>query len=107
MIGFDTFSVNALLDQGNQNISLKDRSNTVSATIEFSNINIITDQKPLFVDLLQNGLQINLAVAIYFTGSNGAPSKETSLHYISFTQLNQYETCIISTVNIVYQYDTN
>ena len=39
-------------------------------------------EAPSFVNYLQGGLRISLAVAIDFTASNGDPRKKDSLHWI-------------------------
>ena len=57
-----------------------------------------------FLDYIRGGMQINLTVAIDFTGSNGNPSQPTSLHYIG-TNSNSYEIAIRSCGNIVAYYD--
>ena len=51
-------------------------------------------------------MQINLVVAIDFTGSNGYPDTPTSLHYIS-TNSNSYETAIRNCGNIIAYYNYN
>ena len=57
-----------------------------------------------FLDYIRGGMQINLTVAIDFTGSNGDPSKPNSLHYLG-TNANSYEIAISSCGNIVAYYD--
>ena len=57
-----------------------------------------------FLDYLRGGMQINLTVAIDFTGSNGVPNMPNSLHYLS-PNLNQYETAIRACGDIVAYYD--
>ena len=57
-----------------------------------------------FLDYIRGGMQINLTVAIDFTGSNGNPSQPNSLHYIG-TNSNAYEVAIRSCGNIVAYYD--
>ena len=58
-----------------------------------------------FVDYLKAGVQIGLAIAIDFTGSNGNPNDPNSLHYINDQIPNQYERAIYSCGNIVAYYD--
>ena len=57
-----------------------------------------------FLDYIRGGMQINLTVAIDFTGSNGNPSNPMSLHYVG-TNSNSYEIAIRSCGNIVAYYD--
>ena len=49
-------------------------------------------------------MQINLTVAIDFTGSNGLPNLPNSLHYLA-QNANQYETAIKACRDIVSYYD--
>ncbi len=67
--------------------------------------NIIFFEKPTFVDYLRGGLQLNLSVAIDFTGSNGVPSHPTSLHYLNNYSPNQYQKAIMAVGNILLNYD--
>lgn len=62
-------------------------------------------EKPTFIDYLRGGLQLNLSVAIDFTGSNGVPSAPTSLHYINPYQANQYQRAILAVGSILLNYD--
>jgi hypothetical protein len=39
-------------------------------------------EKPSFVEYLRSGWQINVMVAIDYTGSNGEPSSPKSLHFL-------------------------
>lgn len=68
---------------------------------------IIKPKPPSFVDYLRSGLQLNLIVAIDFTGSNGSPTAPTSLHYINSNSLNQYQTALKSIGNILLNYDSD
>jgi hypothetical protein len=58
-----------------------------------------------FVDYLKAGVQIGLSVAIDFTGSNGNPKDQRSLHFVNGLEPNQYERAIGSCGNIVAYYD--
>lgn len=53
-------------------------------------------KRPTFVDYLRGGLQLNMMVAIDFTGSNGVPHSPTSLHYMNPNAPNQYQQAILS-----------
>lgn len=62
--------------------------------------------KPTFIDYLSGGTEINLSVAIDFTGSNGDPRKEGTLHYIHRDgQFNDYEKALTAVASIVARYD--
>lgn len=73
-------------------------------------INIVNfREEPVFdiLDYLRNGLQLNLTIAIDFTGSNGSPTSSTSLHYIKGGAPNQYQTAIERVGRIIVAYDTD
>jgi hypothetical protein len=57
-----------------------------------------------FLDYIRGGMQMNLVVAIDFTGSNGNPQSPNSLHYLG-QEANAYEVAIRSCGNIVAYYD--
>ena len=58
-----------------------------------------------FIDYLRGGMQINFSVAIDFTGSNGRPELQNSLHYLGGPNPNAYEVAIKSCGSIVAYYD--
>jgi copine 1/2/3 len=60
---------------------------------------------PAFTEMLAAGLEINLAVSVDFTGSNGDPSHPRSLHHISRSMPNQYERAIRAVGEILMEYD--
>lgn len=61
---------------------------------------------PSFVDYIGGGCQLNLCVAIDFTGSNGDPRKPGTLHYIHPDgSLNDYEKAIQAIGRILAKYD--
>jgi len=66
--------------------------------------NICTEYE--FTDYLRGGTQLSLMVAIDFTGSNGAPSQSSSLHYLRGGAMNSYERAIWSVGSILEPYDS-
>jgi len=62
---------------------------------------------PSFLELLSAGLQVNMAVSIDFTGSNGDPRQPTSLHFMNPVQPNQYVQAITDVSRILLEYDTD
>jgi hypothetical protein len=64
--------------------------------------------KPTFTDYIQGGCELNLSVAIDFTGSNGDPRTPGTLHYFHPDgQLNDYEKAITSIATILAKYDSD
>lgn len=64
--------------------------------------------KPTFIDYISGGTEINLSVAIDFTGSNGDPRKPGTLHYMHRDgQLNDYEKALTAVASIVARYDSD
>ena len=58
--------------------------------------------KPSFIDYLRGGEQLNMMVAIDFTGSNGTPTNPSSLHYIRPDGgLNQYQAALVEVCDIL------
>jgi hypothetical protein len=63
---------------------------------------------PSFVDYISGGCELNVVVAIDFTGSNGDPRKPGTLHYRHPDgSHNDYEKAIASIVNILAKYDSD
>jgi hypothetical protein len=60
--------------------------------------------QPNFLDYVSGGCELNVAVAIDFTGSNGDPREPGSLHHISSLK-NDYEKAISTIVGILGKYD--
>jgi len=60
-----------------------------------------------FIEYLQGGTQIKLIVGIDFTGSNGAPTSPSSLHYFAPNQMNSYMEAIMSVGEILSCYDSD
>eukprot|EP00978_Attheya_sp_CCMP212_P015662 scaffold40347_cov55-Attheya_sp.AAC.3 len=64
-------------------------------------------KKEMFLDYVSGGCELNVAVAIDFTGSNGDPRKEGSLHHVNPDSRNQYEQAIAAIVSILLNYDSD
>lgn len=63
-----------------------------------------------FVDYVSGGCELNVVVAIDFTGSNGDPRKPGTLHYLNPNTTgprNDYERAISSIVSILAEYDSD
>jgi hypothetical protein len=77
-----------------------------SGTFSFVNVNV--EARPAFTDFILGGCEVSLVVGIDFTGSNGAPSSPTSLHYIHPSgQPNQYQQTIGAVGSVLQDYDTD
>lgn len=64
--------------------------------------------KPKFVDYLSGGCELQMSVAIDFTGSNGDPRVPGTLHYIHRDgQLNDYEKALSAVGSIIARYDSD
>jgi Copine len=61
----------------------------------------------MFLEYVQGGCELNVAVAIDFTGSNGDPRIPGTLHYLSAGQRNDYEKAISAILDILGKYDTD
>jgi len=66
------------------------------------------DDYPSFVDYISGGCEMNLTVAIDFTGSNGDPRDPNTLHHrFSDGRKNDYEKAIMAICRILANYDSN
>ena len=64
--------------------------------------------RPTFVDYLTGGLELQMMVAIDFTGSNGDPRQPGTLHHIHRDgTLNDYEKAITAVGAVVGRYDSD
>mmetsp|Transcript_12442 Transcript_12442/g.27394 ORF Transcript_12442/g.27394 Transcript_12442/m.27394 type:complete len:352 (-) Transcript_12442:551-1606(-) len=64
-------------------------------------------KKPTFVDYLSGGCQLNLSVAIDFTGSNGDPRQPGTLHHVNPSSLNSYQKAILAVGPVLEKYDAD
>jgi len=64
---------------------------------------------PTFLNYVHGGCEMQLCVAIDFTGSNGDPRKPGTLHYLSpdGSSMNDYEKAISAIGGILADYDTD
>ena len=61
-----------------------------------------------FIDYVSGGCELNVMVAIDFTGSNGDPRKPGTLHYLDPTgERNDYQKSIAAVVSILSKYDSD
>ncbi|RIA94905.1 Copine-domain-containing protein [Glomus cerebriforme] len=68
-------------------------------------IHATIEEPPTFLDYIAGGTEINLVVAIDFTGSNGDPTSPKSLHYIYGQKENEYQKAIYNVGKILEGYD--
>nr|XP_022339072.1 copine-3-like [Crassostrea virginica]XP_022339073.1 copine-3-like [Crassostrea virginica] len=83
----------------------KDKKN--SGVAHFTEIKIF--RQPNFLEFIYGGMQINFTVGVDFTGSNGDPKRQDSLHYIDpiGQQPNQYMQAIQAVGMVCQEYDTD
>ena len=76
-----------------------------------SHHNTVKEQipRPKFTDYLTGGCEVELTIAIDFTGSNGDPRKPGTLHYKhpDNRTLNDYEKAITAVGGVLSRYDTD
>jgi len=61
-----------------------------------------------FLDYIQGGMQVNITMALDFTGSNGHPQDPNSLHYMHPDGIdNQYAVAIKAVGEIIQDYDSD
>jgi hypothetical protein len=78
-----------------------------TASISSTPAVVATARGNAFLDYIAGGCELNVAVAIDFTGSNGDPRKPGSLHYLNSGQRNDYEKAICAVVSILSKYDSD
>eukprot|EP00548_Thalassiothrix_antarctica_P011608 CAMPEP_0194159326 /NCGR_PEP_ID=MMETSP0152-20130528/77766_1 /TAXON_ID=1049557 /ORGANISM="Thalassiothrix antarctica, Strain L6-D1" /LENGTH=681 /DNA_ID=CAMNT_0038868879 /DNA_START=51 /DNA_END=2094 /DNA_ORIENTATION=- len=66
----------------------------------------VVPRRPTFADYISGGCELNVSIAIDFTGSNGDPRRQGTLHHrSSYGELNDYEKAIASIVQVLSTYD--
>ncbi|CAI5447175.1 unnamed protein product [Caenorhabditis angaria] len=109
LIGICQFTINQLITE-NPDLELinerkkSKRSYKNSGILKFINPQIIIE--PTFLDYLAGGTQLDFAVAVDFTASNGQISLPSSLHYVSNEKPNQYEIALLSCLQICQHYNS-
>ncbi|KAF1755625.1 hypothetical protein GCK72_012075 [Caenorhabditis remanei] len=76
-----------------------------SGTLKIWNSRIVVE--PTFLDFISGGTQLDFAVAVDFTASNGAPKNSSSLHYMAADRPNQYELALRSVLSICQHYNSS
>ena len=99
------FTTVAKMKGGERTLDTADAGGGFTGSINI--VNIREDPVFDFLDYLRNGLQLNLSIAIDFTGSNGSPTNSTSLHFIKRGSPNQYQTAIEKVGRIIVAYDAD
>ena len=89
-------------------IELINKHKKKSGTLKFANIKIL--QTYSFLDYLSAGTQLSISIAIDYTGSNGAVTDKSSLHYIGTkerpsAQMTEYEHAMSSIGGVLEYYD--
>lgn len=95
-------SINAI--QRKKELDLKMRGEKISKLLI---IKCEIMKQATFLSYIKGGCELNFMVAIDFTGSNGDPSEEDSLHYINGSNDNEYESAIKMVGNVIEHYDSD
>jgi len=105
LIGESQFTINELKDQEVRSFNLQNPAKGGKrGTLRLSQFSIV--EKPEFLDYLRGGVQLNVVLAVDFTGSNGDPSFPTSLHALKYDNtLNEYQKAIHGVCGILLDYD--
>lgn len=102
-IGSCTVTIPEMMDLPEINIMKGGESVGV---LKFKTVQNTTE--PLFIDYINDGLKINIIVAIDYSALNGDPKEETSYHYNNPNNVpNQYQAAIMQVGSILAPYDSN
>uniref|UniRef100_A0A914HIT1 Copine n=1 Tax=Globodera rostochiensis TaxID=31243 RepID=A0A914HIT1_GLORO len=111
LVGFLSTSVNALLNapKGLRLELLKadkkghsDHPKAVG-TVHFLEVRLQREHS--FLDFVSRGMQLEFAVSVDLTASNGEVTRPSSLHHIDAQRLNQYECAISAVLEICEHYN--
>jgi len=98
-------SHDSIVSPYNSQESLKSRMNHIKV---IDSLETSSSSKPEFIDYIHGGCEINLCVAIDYTGSNGNPITPGSLHHqYPDGNKNDYEKVISAVGSILTHYDTD
>ena len=106
-IGNVSMSVNQMLQSSSsgQPVPLKHYAGKAKdvGSIRFR---VVANERPSLFAYLAGGMEINLSLAIDFTGSNGDPKSPSSLHYIRPDgQPNEYQAALTTVTEILQNFD--
>uniref|UniRef100_A0A8R1I0M1 Nicotinic receptor-associated protein 1 n=1 Tax=Caenorhabditis japonica TaxID=281687 RepID=A0A8R1I0M1_CAEJA len=76
-----------------------------SGALKIWNSRIIIE--PTFLDFISGGTQLDFAVAVDFTASNGNPKSPSSLHFMAADRPNQYEIALRAVLSICQHYNSS
>ena len=109
---FEISFYNEELEEKKIIIQTADLKNGLLEDLNFSNIDNLKikifseeTESNSFIKLLKAGLNLDLSIAIDFTGSNGNPKYENSLHYITNGFINNYEKAMRENIKIISMYN--
>ena len=101
LIGFEHRSVSDILN-GSRHIETRDLKGKFAGNILLDDVRAVV-QYPIS-EYIRMGLNLNLSIAVDFTGSNGIQKSPSSLHYLSST-MNQYQNAIVEVGIVIMDYD--
>lgn len=112
-IGAAETSLNALLNMiGNKQVPLinkrrqqKRGANKYTDSGKVRIVSLDVQRVYSFLDFITAGMQIEFAVAIDFTASNGIPGNPKSLHFLNQYAPNQYEMAIRAVLDVCQSYN--
>lgn len=109
LLGSFEFSIQKITEEGKRQFDLDPPPNKKKAKIRGSIMvsNIQIQRVHSFLDYIGGGCQINLLIAVDFTGSNGHPSASSSLHFLNPNGYNQYQSALHSVSEILLNYDSD
>ncbi|KAI1733143.1 copine domain-containing protein [Ditylenchus destructor] len=111
LIGSVRTSVNALTIKRQNNLPLVNEKKQLKKGSKYKDsgalhfLKVEVHKEFTFLDFITSGLQLEFAVAVDFTSSNGPVHSMNSLHYINSYAPNQYEMATQSVMEICEKYN--